>query len=118
MYIAVLVIPVPEQNMNAYREWAVQSAAIFKQYGCLEVVDGWEDYVPDGKHTDYRRAVTAIEGEKIVVSWQIWRDKESFYVAEEKMHKDNALDISGEVPFDASRLILGCFKPIHSMGRN
>ena len=44
MYIAVLVIPVPEENMDAYREWAKNSADIFKRYGCLEVVDEWEDF--------------------------------------------------------------------------
>ena len=41
MYIAVLVIPVPEKNMDAYREWAEKGAAIFKKYGCTEIVDGW-----------------------------------------------------------------------------
>jgi len=118
MYIAVLVIPVPEENLDVYRDWAVHSAAIFKEYGCLEVVDGWEDLVPHGKHTDYHRAVAAKEGEKIVVSWQIWPDKKSFNVSEEKMHRDNALEISGDIPFDASRLILGCFESIHTMGRD
>jgi hypothetical protein len=33
------------------------------------------------------------------------------------MHEDNALDVSGEIPFDPSRMILGCFKPISTMGR-
>ena len=28
-----------------------------------------------------------------------------------------ALDVVGEIPFDAQRLILGCFKPICTMGR-
>ena len=37
MYIAVLVIPVPEEKMDAYREWAEKGAAIFKKYGCIEI---------------------------------------------------------------------------------
>ena len=118
MYIAVLVIPVPEQKMDAYREWAGMSAGIFKKYGCLEIVDGWDDLVPRGKTTDFYRAVAAEPGEKIVVSWQIWPDRESFYAAETKMHEDGALEYDGEAPFDASRLIYGCFSPLHSMGRN
>ena len=117
MYIAGLVIPVPEDKMEAYREWAENGAQIFKEYGCLEIVECWEDYVPDGKQTDFRRAVAAKVGEKIVFTWQVWPDKASFYAAEAKMHKVERLDTSGEPPFDARRLILGCFEPIFCMGR-
>jgi uncharacterized protein YbaA (DUF1428 family) len=117
MYVTALVIPVPADKIEAYRKWAETSAAIFKDYGCLEIVDSWEDFVPDGKVTDFRRAVAAKPGEKIVLSWQIWPDKESFQVSEEKMHEDPRLDASGDPPFDAGRLILGCFSPVFTMGR-
>ncbi|HEX4182659.1 MAG TPA: DUF1428 domain-containing protein, partial [Caulobacteraceae bacterium] len=118
MYIAGLVIPVPEDKMDAYRKWAENGSRIFKDHGCLEIVECWEDFVPDGKQTDFRRAVAAKNGEKIVFTWQVWPDKASFYAAEEKMHEDGSLDSSGEPPFDASRLILGCFSPIAVMGRD
>lgn len=117
MYIAGLVIPVPEEKIEAYRKWAENGAAIFKKYGCLEIVESWEDFVPDGKQTDFRRAVAAKEGEKIVFAWQIWPDKESLEAAETKMHEDGVLDTANEIPFDAQRLILGCFTPICTMGR-
>lgn len=114
MYLSVLTIPVPEENLEAYKIWAVMSAGIFKKYGCLEVYDGWDDFVPKGKMTDYYRAVNAKEGEKIVVSIQLWPDKESFFASESKMHEDNALEFDGEIPFDASRLILGCFQALEN----
>src|ERR1700744_1704960 len=117
MYIAGLVIPVPEGQMEAYRAWADNGAKIFKDYGCLEIVESWEDYVPDGKQTDFRRAVAAKPGEKIVFVWQVWADKETFKAAEARMHYDERMDTAGEPPFDASRLILGCFQPIAVMGR-
>jgi uncharacterized protein YbaA (DUF1428 family) len=117
MYIAALVIPVPENQLDAYREWAKNGAEIFKKYGCIEIIDCLEDFVPSGKLTDFRRAVAAQEGEKIVVSWHVWPDKESFFASEAKMHEDNVLDTSGEIPFDASRLIYGCFTPIHTIGQ-
>ena len=117
MYVAGLVIPVPEENMEAYRKWAENGAQFFKEYGCLEIVECWEDTVPDGKQTDFRRAVAAKPGEKIVFTWQIWPDKASFTAAEEKMHQDPRMDTAGEPPFDAKRLILGCFAPILTMGR-
>ena len=65
MYIAGFVIPVPEEKMEAYRKWAEKGAKIFKEYGCLEIVESWEDNVPDGKQTDFRRAVNAREGRRL-----------------------------------------------------
>jgi uncharacterized protein YbaA (DUF1428 family) len=118
MYVCGLVIPVPGDKIEAYRQWAENGAAVFKRYGCLEIVESWEDFVPDGKQTDFRRAVAARPGEKIVFTWQVWPDKASFEAAEAKMHEDEVLDGGGEPPFDASRLILGCFAPLFAMGRD
>src|SRR5216684_4196745 len=84
MYIAGFVIPVPEEKMEAYRKWAENGAAIFREYGCIEIVDSWEDNVPGGKYTDFRRAVDAKDGEKIVFSWQVWPDKATLDSAEAK----------------------------------
>jgi uncharacterized protein YbaA (DUF1428 family) len=33
------------------------------------------------------------------------------------MQEDTRFEVSGEIPFDPKRLILGCFKPLHTMGR-
>ena len=118
MYITSLVIPVPAQNMDAYRKWAEMSAAFFKEYGCQEIVEAWEDFIPEGKTTDFRKAVAAKPGEKIVLTWQIWSDKATFEAAEHKMHDDPRMDAAGAPPFDAARLILGCFTPILTMGRD
>jgi uncharacterized protein YbaA (DUF1428 family) len=104
--------------MEAYRRWAQFSAEFFTEYGCLEVVENWEDFVPEGKQTDFRKAVAAEDGEKIVFTWQIWPDKAFFRAAEERMHDDPRMDAAGEPPFDAKRLILGCFEPLVMAGRD
>ena len=117
MYIAGFVIPVPADKLEAYRTWAENGAALFREYGCLEIVDCWEDNVPVGTSTDFRRAVAARDGEKIVFSWQVWPDKATLDAAEAKMHEDPRFEPSGDIPFDPKRLILGCFQPIHVMGR-
>lgn len=103
--------------MDAYRRWAENSARFFEDHGSLEIVECWEDFVPDGKQTDFRKAVAPKEGEKIVFTWQVWTDKASFEAAEQRMHDDPRMDSAGDPPFDASRLILGCFQPIATMGR-
>ena len=100
MYVAGLVIPVPETEMEAYRRWAENGARFFKDYGCIEIVECWEDFIPDGQQTDFRRAVAAKPGEKIVFTWQIWPDKAQFQAAEARMHDDPRMDSVGEPPFD------------------
>lgn len=115
MYLAVLVIPVPETNLEAYKAWAKNSEAIFKRYGCLHIMDGWQDFVPRGRQTDFYKAVDAQEGEKVVVSIQVWPDKPTMFASEQRMHEDNALDVEGKIPFDASRLITGCFESLSNL---
>lgn len=117
MYVTGWVIPVPEDRMEAYRQWADLSAAILKDHGCIEIVEAWEDNVPSGAQTDFRKAVAAQPGEKIVFAWKIWPDKASCDAAEARMHDDERLDTSGEPPFDARRLIYGGFESIYTMGR-
>lgn len=112
MYICALVIPVPQEKQEDYRRWAARGAAIFRRHGCLSITEAWEDFVPDGSRTDFRKAVAAEPGEKIVISWQVWPDKATLDAAEEAMHADGSLDVEGEIPFDAKRLILGCFRPL------
>jgi uncharacterized protein YbaA (DUF1428 family) len=45
---------------------------VFEEYGALRVVEGWGDDVPNGKVTDFRRAVDAKDDETIVFSWIEW----------------------------------------------
>jgi uncharacterized protein YbaA (DUF1428 family) len=47
----------------------------------------------------------------------VWPDKATLDAAEAKMQEDTRFEVSGEIPFDPKRLILGCFKPLHTMGR-
>jgi len=117
MYVAGFVIPVPEEKMEAYRQWAENGAALFREYGCIEIVESWEDNVPTGKTTDFRRAVDAKHGEKIVFAWQIWPDKATLDAAEGQMRNDTRFEMPADLPFDPKRLILGCFAPLHVMGR-
>ena len=74
--------------------------------------------MPGGKYTDFRRAVDAKEGEKIVFTWQVWPDKATLERAEARMREDGRLEVAGEIPFDPKRLILGCFRPVYVMGRD
>jgi uncharacterized protein YbaA (DUF1428 family) len=66
---------------------------------------------------ELRRAVDAKDAEKIVFTWQVWPDKATLEAAELRVQTDSRFDISGEIPFDAKRLIYGCFTPATDSNR-
>jgi uncharacterized protein YbaA (DUF1428 family) len=112
-YTDGFVVPVPDGKKEAYREMAAKAAAVFKEYGATRVVEGWGDDVPDGKVTDFRRAVKAEAGETVVYSWIEWPSKQARdegwqkVMADERMKPDFA-----NMPFDGKRMFWGGFAPI------
>lgn len=111
-YVDGFVVPVPEGKREAYRALAARTAPLFKEYGALHVVEAWGDDVPQGKTTDFYRAVQAAEGEKVVFSWIVWPDKAARDKAWEAVMKDPRMMPEGEPPFDAKRMFWGGFLPI------
>jgi len=112
MYIAGLVTAVPVDKMEAYRKWAETSAAFFREFGCLEIVESCKDNVPTDQLTDFRRAVVAKDDEKIVFSWQVWPSKAFLDAAEEKRRQDPRMGITGDIAFDAKPKLLGLWNTI------
>ncbi len=68
-YTQGFLIPVPKTHKQAYRDLAAKSAPIFQEYGAIRIVENWSDTVPNGKVTDFKRAVKATEDEAVVFSW-------------------------------------------------
>ena len=107
------VVPVPKGNKQVYREMAVKAADVFKEYGATRVVEAWGDDVPEGKVTDFRRAVKATEGENVVFSFVEWPDKATRDAAWPKIMEDKRMQPDRDkMPFDGKRMFWGGFKPI------
>ncbi len=116
-YIDGFVIPVPAGKKEIYRNMAAKAAPIFQEHGALEIVEAWEDDVPDGKVTDFRRAVQAQDGESIVFSWIIWPSRAARDEGNQKVMADPRIQCSfSAMPFDAQRMVVGGFKPIVQTG--
>lgn len=105
------VLPVPEGNKAEYLEMAEKMATSFKDKGALRVVEGWGDDVPEGKVTDFKRAVKAEEGENIVYSYVQWPDKATRDQAWNELMNDPAMQ-NQTPPFDGKRMFWGGFQPI------
>ncbi len=110
-YIEGFVVAVPQDKKQAYLESAQRSWAVFHEYGATRMVECWADDVPEGKVTDFMRAVQAQEGEKVVFSWIEWPDKATRDAGNKKMMTDPRMKME-DMPFDGKRMIYGGFAPI------
>jgi uncharacterized protein YbaA (DUF1428 family) len=111
-YVQGFVIAVPEKSKETYRELAVLSAPIFKEYGATRIMECWGDSVPDGKVTDFKRAVKATDDEVVVFSWIEWPDKPTYDAAVVKMEIDERWKQLPDMPFDGKRMMWAGFEPI------
>jgi len=112
-YVEGFVLAIPAANKEIYREHAANAAELFKEFGVTRMVECWGDDVPEGKLTDFRRAVQAKDDEVVVFSWFEYPSKEVRDAANEKMTNDPRMKaLAGEMPFDGKRMIFGGFVPI------
>ena len=116
-YIDGFLIAVPNANKQAFIDHATTADSFFIEQGALRVLECWGDDVPDGKLTDFRRAVQAKDDATVAFSWIEWPDKATRDACMSRMEELSKSDdrISPEknpMPFDGARLIYGGFVPI------
>jgi uncharacterized protein YbaA (DUF1428 family) len=121
-YVDGFVIAVPRANKQKFTNHAKAADSVFMELGAKRILECWEDDVPDGKLTDFRRAVQASEDEVVVFSWVEWPDKATRDAAMARMNELMKTDerMSPEknpMPFDGKRMIYGGFVPVVSLGK-
>lgn len=109
-YVQGFVAAVPAGNKEAYTAHAAKAAPLFKEFGATRFVECWGDDVPEGKLTDFRKSVQAIEGEIVVFSWIEYPSKAVYDAAMKRMMEDPRMRDMGEMPFDGKRMIFGGFE--------
>jgi len=111
-YINGFLIPVPNDNKQAYIDSAKKAWPLFKEYGVLHYVEGWGDDIRDGKTTDFKRAVKLKDDESVVFAWMIWPDKATADKCEASMQTDERWKPLMDMPFDGKRMVFGGFETV------
>ena len=66
-YIDGFVMAVPTANKEKFIEHARRSDTLFTEFGATRVIECWADDVPEGKVTDFGKAVQATAEESVVI---------------------------------------------------
>lgn len=117
MHLDGYVIPVRQDQQQDYLALAQWFDQAMIELGAIEVIEAWEKDVPDGQRTDFRKAVAAEPGEKIVFAFILWPDKSTAEAAHAAIHHDERFLAMTAMPFDGRRMIFGAFEPIVHLRR-
>lgn len=115
-YIDGFILPVPEKNLDAYRQMAETAGKVWMDHGALAYVEAVADDVPEGKVTDFYRAVKREEGETVIFSYVVYRSRAHRDEVMKKVMADPRLKMDPKsMPFDGMRMFWGGFKTIVEM---
>lgn len=113
-YVDGFVLPVPSDNVEAYRRMARKAGRIWREHGALEyrecILD--DSDVPAG--VPFPRGIKARPGETVFFSWIVYKSRAHRDRVNAKVMKDPRLANMDEkaMPFDCKRMIYGGFKTV------
>ncbi len=114
-YVDGFVVPVPKDNLAAYRKMARRAGKIWREHGALEYVECIADDVPAGKTTSFPQAVKLKKDELVVFSWIIYKSRRDRDRINKLVMSDPRLaDMMDpkSLPFDGKRMFFGGFKTL------
>jgi len=112
-YVDGFVVPVPKDQLPAYRKMAQKAGKVWMEHGALQYVECVQDDVKPGKRTSFPQSVKLKEGEVVVFSYIVYksrrdRDRINKLVMADPRLKD-MMDAKS-LPFDGKRMFWGGFK--------
>ncbi len=111
-FLDITVIPVRTADKAAYLAHSRKMTPLFREAGALGVTETWGEDVPDGKVTDFKRAVALQDGETVAVGWITWPDRATRDKAWEALMQDDRMMGGDAPPFDGKRMIFAGFEVV------
>lgn len=111
-YVDGFVLPLPTENIAAYRQFSERAGQVWREHGALEYVECIADDVEPGEVTSFPRSVKLEPDETVVFAWIVYESREHRDAVNDKAMNDPRLkDINPEtMPFDGKRLFWGGFE--------
>ena len=114
-YVDGFVLPVPQDKLAEYRKMARLGARLWKEYGALDYVECVADDVKPGKTTSFPQAVKLKDGEVVMFSYIVYRNRRDRDRINKRVMADPRLAAMMDpkkMPFDGKRMFWGGFKEI------
>lgn len=113
-YVDGFIVPVPKDNLAAYRRFARKAGVIWKEYGALEYTECVADDVKSGKYTSFPQSVQLKPDEVVVFAWITYKSRAHRDRVVAKVMQDPRVAgmTPATMPFDGKRMIFGGFKPM------
>jgi uncharacterized protein YbaA (DUF1428 family) len=112
-YVDGFVVPVPTENLAAYRRLARKAGKVWREHGALEYRECIADDVQPGKLTSFPQSVKLKPGETVVFSWIVYKSRrDRDRINKLAMADPRLADMTDPkaLPFDAKRMFWGGFK--------
>lgn len=115
-YVDGFILPVPEDNLDAYKKEARRAGKVWMKHGALMYWECAADDVPKGKSTDFYRSVKCKEGETVVFAFAVYKSRKHRDEVMKKVMADPDMTYDpSKMPFDGKRMFWGGFKPFIEM---
>ncbi len=113
-YVDGFVVPVPTENLEAYREIADKTGKIWMEHGALAYVEAVaEDNEDKGFCATFPQAFNAKEGETLVFAYILYTSRAQRDEVNAKVMADERLQCNDQaMPFDCKRMAYGGFQSI------
>ena len=110
-YVDGFVVPVPKENIEAYKQMSETAGQVWKEHGALEYVECIADDVKPGEVTSFPQAVKLQDDEIVVFSWIVYESREHRDRVMEAVMSDPRIKMDPKtMPFDGMRMFLGGFQ--------
>ena len=119
-YVDGYVLPVPEKNIDAYREMAQKAATIWMEHGALDYKECIAEDVNIKGFVPFPKVIEAKQDETVVFAYIVFksrkhRDEINAKVMNDPRLKEDCGD-GKEMPFDCRRMAYGGFKVLVTPG--
>ena len=114
-YVDGMVTPVPKAKLADYRKMSRLCGKVWKEHGALEYIECVADDVKPGKTTSFPQAVKLKDGEVVMFSWIVYRNRRDRDRINKLVMADPRLDSMMDpkkLPFDGKRMIFGGFQSV------